>query len=82
MEARQAFEGASISKSFVAIVLVLIALGLGVMGGYAAKSLTGSATATAPAQTVHFTPATSLRQDNDYPQRPANPQRSLRIVHS
>lgn len=82
MEARQAFEGASISKSFVAVVLVLIALGLGVMGGYAAKSLTGSAATTAPQAQTHFAPATNLRQDNDYPQRPVNPQRSLRIVHS
>lgn len=68
MEARQAFEGASISKTFVAIVLILVALSLGVMGAYVAKSLTGSAAAPAT-QSVQFTPNKDLRQDNDYPVR-------------
>lgn len=81
MEARRSFEGASISKSFVAVVLIIVALGLGVMGGYAARSLTGSAATTTQGQ-VQFAPATSLRQDNDYPQLPVNPQRALRIQHS
>lgn len=83
MEARRGFEGASISKSFVAAVLVIVALGLGVMGAFVAKGLTGSAAGSgAQVQQVHITPATSLRQDNDYPKLPAAPQRTLRIQHS
>lgn len=81
MEARQAFAGSSISKSFVAIVLVLVALGLGVMGAYVAKSLTGSAATTTQTGFVHVSPATSLRQDNDYPAPAAQPQRALPIRH-
>jgi hypothetical protein len=83
MEARRTFGSASISKTFVAIVLVVVAVGLGIMGAYAAKSLTGSAAAPAThAQSVQLAPATSLRQDNDYPARPANSQRTLAVRHS
>ena len=83
MEARQAFTGPSISRSFVAIVLVVIALGLGVMGAYVAKSLTGSASAPATHTNSVFAPNTNLRQDNDYPVQPtAAPERALPIRHS
>ena len=82
MEARAAFGGASISKWFVAVVLVIVAAGLGVMGAYAVKGLGGSAAATTTQTFVHPAPATSLRQDNDYPQRPAAAARALPIRHS
>ena len=42
MEARASFSGASVSKTFVAAILIIVALGLAAMGGYAAKGLTGS----------------------------------------
>jgi hypothetical protein len=83
MEARRTFGSSSVSKSFVAIVLVLVAVGLGIMGAYAAKNLTGSAAAPVThSQSVQIVPATSLRQDNDYPALPANSQRTLPIRHS
>lgn len=63
MEARQSFRGSSISKTFVAIVLVIVALGLGVMGAYVAKSLSGSAAAPAISNTDNTT-------------QPAAPQRT------
>lgn len=83
MEARATFGGSSISKSFVAIVLVIVALGLGLMGGYVAKSLTGSAAATST-QTgpVHPAPGTVLRQDWEQQAQPAAPQRTRPIRHS
>ncbi len=46
MEARATFGGAKVSKTFVGAVLVVIALGVGVIGGYAAASLGGSKAAT------------------------------------
>ncbi|HYL06918.1 MAG TPA: hypothetical protein VEU76_00105, partial [Candidatus Udaeobacter sp.] len=82
MEARRTFGSSSVSKSFVAVVLVLVAVGLGIMGAYAARNLTGFAAPAAHAQAVQIVPATSLRQDNDYPARAANPQRTLPIRHS
>ncbi len=43
MEARTAFRGTGISKLFVAAALVVVALGLGVMGAYVAKSISAPA---------------------------------------
>ena len=82
MEARQTLGGSSISKSFVAAVLVSIAIGLGVMGAYIAKDLGGSSAAATQTQPVHVAPATNLRQDSDYPvlATPAA-QRSLPVRH-
>jgi hypothetical protein len=42
MEARSSLKGAGVSKSFVAAVLVIVAIGLGVMGAYLAANLSGS----------------------------------------
>ena len=89
MEARQSFTGPSISKSFVAVILVIVAIGLGAMGAYVAKGFGGGATVTttqaqsgsAQHQNV-LRPAQSLRQDNDYPVLPAAPQRALPLRHS
>jgi len=63
MEARASFSGASVSKTFVAAILIIVALGLAAMGGYAAKGLTGSGAAS-QSGTVHAAPGTVLRQDN------------------
>jgi hypothetical protein len=65
MEARTSFNGSSVSKTFVAAILVLVAMGLGAMGGYVAKGLNGSGTAAAQSQqVVKAAPGTVLRQDN------------------
>jgi len=65
MEARASFNGASVSKTFVAAILVLVALGLGAMGGYVAKGLSGTgAAATQSSTTVHAAPGSVLRQDS------------------
>lgn len=63
MEARATVNGTSVSKTFVAAILVLVAMGLGAMGGYVAKGL-DSGTVAAPSQQVHAAPGTVLRQDN------------------
>ena len=64
MEARASFNGSSVSKTFVAAILVLVALGLGAMGGYVAKGLTGSGSAATENATVHAAPGSVLRQDS------------------
>ena len=63
MEARSTLQGASVSKTFVAAVLVLVAMGLGAMGGYVAKGIGASGTSAIQSQ-VHAAPGTVLRQDN------------------
>ncbi len=63
MEARASFTGTSVPKTFVAIVLVVIALGLAAMSGYMARGSSGGA-AEAQGQPVHAAPGTVLRQDN------------------
>lgn len=63
MEARAAFGGVGVSKTFVGVVLVLIALCVGVIGGYAAASLGGSKAATST-QVVPAAPASRLSQDS------------------
>ncbi len=64
MEARASFNRPSVSKTFVAAILVLVAMGLGAMGGYVAKGLTSGDTATSQGQDVHAVPGSVLRQDN------------------
>lgn len=64
MEARASFNGASVSKTFVAAILVLVALGLGAMGGYVAKGLSGTGAAATQNSTVHAAPGSVLRQDS------------------
>jgi len=64
MEARASFSGASISKTFVVAILVIVALGLAAMGGYVAKGLSGSGAAASQSVTTHAAPGTVVRQDN------------------
>src|SRR5437879_13421619 len=63
MEARASLRGASVSKTFVFAVLVIVAMGLAAMGGYIAKSVQGSGTAVTQNPAVHGAPGTVLRQD-------------------
>src|SRR2546425_73046 len=63
MEARASFGGASVSKTFVAAVLVIVAMGLAAMGGYVAKGVLGSSAAVTQNPTVHAAPGTILHQD-------------------
>lgn len=67
MEARASFSGPSISKTFVAAVLVIVAMGLVAMAGYAAGAVFGSSAPVTTSHAVQAAPVTSLRQDNDYP---------------
>lgn len=82
MEARASFSGASISKTFVAAILIIVALGLAAMGGYAAKGLAGSGAASQNG-TVHAAPGSVLRQDNPTTGKPAvhnaRPGRGVRV---
>lgn len=64
MEARATLNGPSVSKTFVAAVLVLVAMGLGAMGGYVVKGLGASGASTTVVAPVHPAPGTVLRQDN------------------
>jgi len=65
MEARASFGGASVSKTFVASVLILVAMGLAAMGGYAAKSVLGNSAAATKTPILHAAPGTVLRQDKE-----------------
>src|SRR5207245_3053332 len=65
MEARASFSGAPVSKTFVAGILVLVAMGLAAMGGYVAKGLTSSGAAASQNVSVHAAPGTVLRQDRE-----------------
>lgn len=62
MEARSAYKGAAVSKTFVAAVLVIVAIGLGIMGAYFVASLGGSKAAVpgvtiqAPARGTNLSP--------------------------
>ena len=64
MEARASFNGRSVSKTFVAAILVIVALGLAVMGAYVVKGFGAGGAATSQGQSVHLAPGTVLRQDN------------------
>jgi len=62
MEARASLGRSSVSKTFVAAILVIVAIGLAVMGAYVTKGLSGT-----PASQNHFAqpaPGSVLRQDN------------------
>jgi hypothetical protein len=65
MEARASFSGSPVSKTFVAGILVLVAMGLAAMGGYVAKGLTSSGAAASQNVSVHAAPGTVLRQDRE-----------------
>jgi hypothetical protein len=59
MEARQSFGRPSVSKTLIAVILLSIAIGLGVMGAYLANGLKGPAATTtqsAPASDHHAVP--------------------------
>jgi hypothetical protein len=64
MEARASFNGPSVSKTFVAAILVLVAMGLGAMGGYVTKGLTAGGSAAQGQGIVKAAAGSVLRQDN------------------
>jgi hypothetical protein len=66
MEARATINPAAVSRTFLAAVLVLVAMGLAAMGGYMAKDALGgnAAPATKSVSVGHPAPGTVLRQDN------------------
>jgi hypothetical protein len=65
VEARTSLKGASISRTFVAAILVIVAMGLAAMGGYLARTVVGSgSTVTQGHGVVQPAPGTVLRQDN------------------
>jgi hypothetical protein len=64
VEARASFSGRSVSKTFVAAILVIVALGLAAMGAYVVKGVGAGGATTSPSQSVHLAPGTVLRQDN------------------
>jgi hypothetical protein len=65
MDVRATIGRTGISRFFVGVVLVTIALGLGLIGGYLAANLSG--TSTGGSQSVHAAPGTVLRQDAGNP---------------
>jgi hypothetical protein len=72
VEARATIKETSVSRFFVGAILVLVAMGLGAMGGYVVKGASvGSGNAAGTVQTTRVAPALPLRQDNDYPVKPA-----------
>jgi hypothetical protein len=73
VEARASFSGPSVSRTFVAAVLVIVAMGLVAMAGYAAGAVFGSSTPVTTSHAAVAAPVTSLRQDNDYPRLTAAP---------
>ena len=74
MEARASFSGAPVSKTFVAGILVLVAMGLAAMGGYVAKGLTSSGAAASQNVSVHAAPGTvrSVRRTGQNPRTCGN----------
>jgi hypothetical protein len=64
MEARATINTASVSRTFLAAVLVLVAMGLAAMAGYAAKGIFGESGAVTSIAVGHPAPGTVLRQDN------------------
>jgi hypothetical protein len=64
VEARATIKETSVSRVFVGAILVLVAMGLGAMGGYVVKGA-GAGTSGAQTQVVRPAPGTVLRQDND-----------------
>ena len=69
MENRAAIRGAGISKGLVVLFAVIVAIGLGVMAAFVAKSVTGPAAATESAPLVQSTysgPGPDARERNDH----------------
>ena len=64
MEARTTISTASVSRTFLAAVLVLVAMGLAAMAGYAAKGAFGGSAGVSNVAIGHPAPGTVLRQDN------------------
>jgi hypothetical protein len=60
MEARATIDRTGISRLFVGAVLVIVAVGLGIMAAYLAAGLSGAASVTQH----NAAPGTVLRQDN------------------
>jgi hypothetical protein len=77
MEARSSLKGTAVSKTFVAAVLIIVAIGLGIMGAYLAVGLSGSKAATpshtivAPSSGAALTPDAQDRNDQFTNARPA-----------
>ena len=63
MEARASFRGASVAQTYIAPVLVVAAMCLAGVAGYAAKSAVGNGAVVTSSQAVHAAPGTVLRQD-------------------
>jgi hypothetical protein len=63
VEARATIKETSVSRVFVGGILVLVAMGLGAMGGYVTKGLSAGTTG-AQTQVVRPAPGTVLHQDN------------------
>ena len=80
MEARASLKGASVSKTFIAAILVLVTMGLGAMGGYVAKGLGATGSTGAQTQVVHPAPGTVLRQDNPAGQSTSGDTQSIQGV--
>ena len=72
MEARAQFRGASVSKTSVAVILVIVALGLATMGGYVLMGR-GGAAATQTQRHIQLAPGTVLRQDWPAPSKAVAP---------
>jgi hypothetical protein len=69
MENRAAIRGAGISKGLVVLFAVIVAIGLGVMAAFVAKSVSGPAAATESAPAVQSTysgPGPDARERNDH----------------
>ena len=69
MENRAAIRGAGISKGLVVLFAVIVAIGLGVMAAFVAKSVSGPAAATESAPLVQSTysgPGPDAKERNDH----------------
>jgi len=68
MENRAAIRGAGISKGLVVLFAVIVAIGLGVMAAFVAKTVTGPAAATESplVQSSYSGPGPDARERNDH----------------
>ena len=65
MENRTAIRGARVSKGLVVLFAVIVAIGLGVMAAFVAKTVSGPAAATQSVQSSHSNQAPDARERND-----------------
>ena len=65
MENRTALRGAGISKGLVVLFAVIVAIALGVMAAYVAKTVSGPAAATQSVQSSYSNQAPDAREKND-----------------